>query len=261
MKCLKYANPESMKSESGGKMIIFPAIDLKDGRCVRLTKGDFSTVEKVADDIHQTLAAFEKAGAKWVHTVDLDGARHGRQKNLPLILDAVGNSRLNVQFGGGVRDIKTVEHLLSKGIKRVIIGSAAVENPQLLREAARLFPDSIAVGIDADNGLVATQGWVSKSEKNYLELAKEVENTGVKCIIFTDIQRDGTLSGPSLERLSEIKNAVSCSIIASGGVSGIEDIKNLIRMRLYGAICGKSIYSGSLNLAEAIAVAGDQNNV
>ena len=239
-------------------MIILPAIDIKDGNCVRLYKGDFSTVEKVADSYMDTARSFEKAGAKWIHMVDLDGAKDATPRNSEIFMDVARNTGLNVELGGGIRSLDTVEYYLSAGIARVIIGSAAVKNPQLVKTAVAEYGDRIAVGIDALNGMVAVEGWLDASETDYVTLAKEMTAAGVKYIIFTDISRDGTLSGVNLEQLKTINECSECNIIASGGVHTIEDIKACKALNLYGAICGKSIYKGTLKLEDAVEVAQEE---
>lgn len=240
-------------------MIILPAIDIKDNTCVRLQKGDFSTTHKVAEDPFATAASFCAAGASWIHMVDLDGAKNGSAENASVFLRVAKESGLKVELGGGIRDLKTIAFYLEQGISRVILGSAAVKNPELVSEAVREFGAHIAVGIDAKNGMAATDGWLDTSKINYLELAKRMEQTGVKYIIFTDISRDGMLSGVNLEQLGALNNAVSCGVIASGGVRGIEDIEACSKLGLYGVICGKALYSGSLNLKKAVDMAGDQS--
>lgn len=239
-------------------MIILPAIDIKDGNCVRLLKGDFSTVHRVADNYMDTARSFRNSGAQWVHMVDLDGAKNASQQNKDIFIDVAKNSGLKVELGGGVRDLDIVEMYISAGISRVIIGSAAVKNPSLVRDAVKEYGDKIAVGIDAKNGMVATEGWLESSDVNYIDLAIAMIDSGVKYIIFTDIDKDGTLAGVNAKQLSELNEATAgrCGIIASGGVKTINDIEICKKMGLYGAICGKSIYSGTLNLKKAIEVAG-----
>lgn len=236
-------------------MIILPAIDIKDGQCVRLYKGDYATVEKVAESYIDTARAFEKAGAQWIHMVDLDGAKDASQQNKEIFLDVARNTGLKVEVGGGIRSIDTVEMYLKNGISRVIIGSAAVKNPQLVRDAVKEYGSRIAVGIDAKNGFVATEGWLEMSEVHFTELAKAMSEVGVEYIIYTDISKDGTLSGVNAEQLDEINKCCKANIIASGGVYTIEDIKICKKLGLYGTICGKSIYSGTLDLKQAIAEA------
>ena len=236
-------------------MIILPAIDIKDGNCVRLFKGDFNTAEKVAENYMQTALDFQNSGASWIHMVDLDGAKSAKPSNSEIFIDVAKNTNLKVELGGGIRSLDTVEYYLSNGISRVILGSIAVKNPQLVKDAVKEYGDRIAVGIDAYDGIVATEGWLDKSEVNYIDLAKEMVLQGVKYIIFTDISRDGTLQGPNLEQLKALNEAVCCNIIASGGIRDINDIKLCKDNKLYGAICGKSIYKGTLDLKEAVALA------
>ncbi len=233
-------------------MVILPAIDIKDGNCVRLFKGDYGTVQKVAESYMETALGFEKCGAEWIHMVDLDGAKDASQQNKEIFLDVAKNTGLKVEVGGGVRSLDTVEMYLSGGVSRVIIGSAAVKNPTLVKEAVKEYGERIAVGIDAKNGFVATEGWLETSDVHFTDLAKAMSDIGVKYIIFTDISKDGTLSGVNAQQLKEINEACSANIIASGGVHTIEDILICKKLSLYGTICGKSIYSGTLDLKEAI---------
>ena len=235
-------------------MIIFPAIDIKDGNCVRLIKGDFATVHKVFESPVKAAEQFVNAGAEWLHMVDLDGAKTGATVNRETILDVVKHTKLRVELGGGIRDINTVDDYINNGISRVILGSAALKNPDFVKEAITRYSDKIAVGIDALDGFVATEGWIESSKVNYIEFAKKMEQIGVKCIIFTDISRDGTLQGPAIDGLYKLKEAVSCNIIASGGIKDIQNIRDLLSLNIYGAICGKSIYSGTLDLKDAINV-------
>ena len=234
-------------------MIILPAIDIKDGNCVRLYKGDFGTVEKVAEDPLETARSFERQGAEWLHMVDLDGAKDAVPRYMPIFLDVAENTSLKVEVGGGIRSLDTMEKYLSGGISRVILGSVAVKDPKLVKTAIREFGgERVVVGIDAKNGMVSVEGWLDSSTVHYIDLAKEMERVGVRTIIFTDIAKDGTLEGPNLTQLSLLSKAVSCNIVASGGISDIGDIRALRQSGLYGAICGKSIYKGTLDLAEAI---------
>lgn len=236
-------------------MVILPAIDIKDGNCVRLFKGDYATVQKVAESYMDTARSFEAAGSEWIHMVDLDGAKDAAQQNKDIFLDVAKNTGLKVEVGGGIRTLDTVEMYLSAGISRVIIGSAAVKNPQLVKDAVKEYGDRIAVGIDAKNGYVATEGWLETSNVYFTELAKAMSDIGVQYIIFTDISKDGTLSGVNAQQLKEINECCSANIIASGGVHTIEDIRICKQLGLYGTICGKSIYSGSLDLKEAVQLA------
>lgn len=238
-------------------MIILPAIDIKDKTCVRLVKGEYDTAHKVAENPYETATGFAGAGAKWIHMVDLNGAVDACPVNQEIFLKIARESGLKVELGGGIRDMKTIEWYLNGGISRVILGSAAVKNPALVKEAVREFGDKIAVGIDARNGIAATEGWIESSSVCYLELGMAMEQAGVKTIIYTDISRDGTLQGVNLDQLEHLNQAVSCNIIASGGVSSIEDITACRELGLYGCICGKALYSGALDLKEAIEKAGE----
>jgi phosphoribosylformimino-5-aminoimidazole carboxamide ribotide isomerase len=239
-------------------MKIFPAIDIKNGACVRLLRGDFGTAEKVAEDALETAQGFARAGAKYLHMVDLDGAKDEARPNRKLIFSVASSCGLFTETGGGIRTMEDIGDCLGAGISRVILGSAALESPQLVKEAVRRYGARIAVGIDAKDGYVATHGWLDTSKIYFTDFAKSMEQIGVKTIIFTDISRDGTLGGPALGRLSELAAAVSCDIVASGGIKDLADIKALASMGLYGAICGKSLYSGTLDLAEAVKAAGPQ---
>lgn len=238
-------------------MVIFPAIDIKDGACVRLYKGEMSSAEKVADSHVETAKAFKAAGAQWIHMVDLNGAVDGKRINTHIFTEVASTSGLNVEVGGGIRTLDDVEFYLSRGIKRVIIGSAAVKNPQFVKDACEKYGEKIVVGIDARNGMAASEGWVQTSDISYVELAKKMEQFGVKYIIFTDIDRDGMLSGPNVEQLVNLNNAVSCNIVASGGIKDIEDIKILKSEGIYGAILGRSIYKGTIDLKRAVELAGE----
>ena len=233
-------------------MIILPAIDLIDGTCVRLRRGDFGTAAKVAEDPLQTAARFAEAGASWMHMVDLDGARAGQPKNRDVILRVAAASGLSVEVGGGIRTMETIADYLDNGIARVILGSVALGDPALVHKAVKAYGEKIAVGIDARDGLVAAEGWLSGSRVSYLDLARAMEEAGVKTFIFTDIGRDGMLSGVNTEQLQALADAVEANVIASGGVAGMDDIRACKAMGLYGCIAGKAIYSGALDLAEAV---------
>ena len=234
-------------------MIIIPAIDIKDKKCVRLFKGDFSSAQKVAEDPLETAKAFSKAGAKLIHMVDLDGAKDaGVSENFSIFETIRKGVETKLELGGGIRTMEAIDKYFSLGFDRLVLGSAAVNNPELLREAAGKYGEKIVAGIDALNGLVRTEGWLFNSHIGYLELAKRMEDMGIKNIIYTDIGRDGTQTGCNLEELSKINNAVSCNIVASGGVSSYEDLKALDSLGLYGAIVGKAIYSGAVELKKAV---------
>lgn len=242
-------------------MIIFPAIDIIDGQCVRLREGDYATAHIVADDPVEAALGFRAAGAEWIHMVDLDGAKAKKPCNSAIIFEIAQKTGLQVEVGGGIRDMDAVDEYLGGGVARVILGSAAVNDPDFVRAAVEKHGNRIAVGIDARDGRVAAEGWCDQSAVGYIELARKMEEIGVKTIIFTDISRDGTLSGPNIEQLTALNSAVSCDIIASGGVSNIHDIQSIRDHFLSGAICGKAIYSGGLDLAEAVRVSSESPNL
>ena len=233
-------------------MFLLPAIDIYKGECVRLTKGVFKSSKRVADSWLETAKTFEEAGAEWIHMVDLDGALEGKRVNSHIFVQAAEKTGLKIQVGGGIRTMEDISYYLDKGISRVILGSVAVKNPSLVEDAVKKYGAKIAVGIDAKDGIVKTSGWLADSKSGYIETAKRMANIGVETIIYTDIARDGTLSGPNFEYLESLKNAVPSKIIASGGIRDIADIQALCGMGLYGAICGKSIYQGSLDLRNAL---------
>ncbi|MTK12048.1 MAG: 1-(5-phosphoribosyl)-5-[(5-phosphoribosylamino)methylideneamino]imidazole-4-carboxamide isomerase [Clostridiaceae bacterium] len=235
-------------------MIIFPAIDLRDGKCVRLYQGKFEESEVVGEDPLKVAMSFKESGAKYIHMVDLDGALNGEIKNLKVISEVVKTVGIPVELGGGIRNMETVDMLIEAGVSRVILGTAALKNPQFVMEAVKKYGEKIAVGIDAKNEKVAVNGWLNVSNVDYIDFAKEMEKIGVKTIIFTDISKDGTLQGPNLEQLGKIQNSVSCNIIASGGIKDINDLKTINKMGIYGAITGKAIYCGNIDLQKAIEV-------
>lgn len=237
-------------------MIIYPAIDLKDGKCVRLLKGDFATVHQVAEDPVATALAFRAAGATWIHMVDLDGAKDGIRKNGDIVRAVCEESGLNVELGGGIRSMADLEAVFRLGVRRCVIGSAAVSDPEFVQAAVQAYGNQIAVGIDAMDGIVKTAGWVESSGLQDLEFAKKMEALGVKTLIYTDIATDGALSGPNLNRLSALRNAVTCRITASGGVSCNGDITALRDAGMDGAIIGKAYYAGTIDLSQAIREAG-----
>ena len=240
-------------------MIVLPAIDMKDGRCVRLRKGDFDTVHQVAAGALETARRFADAGAKWVHMVDLDGARDGVRKNFPQIFEVITQSGLQVELGGGIKSVPDLITVVEAGAARAVVGSAAVTHPEVLDYAiAQWGADRVAVGIDCLNGKVRTAGWEADSGLDFLDFARQMEERGVRTLIFTDIAADGMLSGPSYGQLAALQEAVSCQIVASGGVTTLDDVKRLRDMGLYGAIIGKAYYAGTLDLAEAVKEAGAQ---
>ena len=241
-------------------MIIIPAIDLKDGQCVRLQQGRKEDVTVYSRDPLTTARKWESAGAKVLHIVDLDGAFSGETKNMSSILEIRKHVKLGMQVGGGIRDIVTVDKLLSAGIDRIIIGTSVIEDPGFVLEACTRFPGRIFIGIDAKDGLVAVRGWEEMSDMEAKELAKRVETVGVAGIIYTDIARDGMLTGPNIPAMQEMVDTVKIPVIASGGIATIEDVKNLLQIKnLWGAITGKAIYSGSLDLKEAIKLAATES--
>jgi phosphoribosylformimino-5-aminoimidazole carboxamide ribotide isomerase len=237
-------------------MIILPAIDLKDGKVVRLYKGEFDTVHQVADDPLATARSFAQAGAEYIHMVDLDGAKDGTRKNGDIVRAVAEKSGLKVELGGGIRSMADLDAVFALGVHRAVIGSAAVSHPEFVRQAVERYDEKVAVGIDAKDGKVRTAGWTENSGLDYLDFAKSMEQAGVKTIIFTDIDTDGTLTGPSFVRLEALKNAVSCRIVASGGVSNNQDICALAAMGLYGAIVGKAYYAGTIDLKQAVLDGG-----
>ena len=237
-------------------MKIFPAIDLKNGLCVRLYQGKFQQETVMNENPVAQALLFEQLGARALHLVDLDGAVAGRSENLSVIEDISKAVRIPVQVGGGIRSIAAIETLLSVGVMKVILGTAALYDRTFLEEAVRLYGDKIIVGIDAKNGYVATRGWLDVSEMSYVQLAKEMEEVGVQTLIFTDISRDGTLAGPNFEQLQKLQSEVSLQIVASGGVSSLADVEKLQDMNLYGVIIGKALYDKKVMLEEALQVTG-----
>lgn len=238
-------------------MLVIPAIDLKNGKCVRLLQGRKEDETVYSDDPASTALRWESCGARLIHIVDLDGAFTGEQKNLQGIKAVRKAVKIELEVGGGIRDLTTMEQLLALGINRVILGTAAVEDPELLREACRRHPGRVLAGIDAKDGKVAVKGWTEVTSYGAGELAMRFESFGAAGIIYTDISRDGMLTGPNIGATRDIVEAVKIPVIASGGISSIDDIKKLSRLHgLWGAITGKAIYTGSMDLKEAIRVAG-----
>ncbi len=238
-------------------MILFPAIDLKEGRCVRLIQGDMAQATVFSDSPADQAASFESQGFEWLHIVDLDGAFAGKPVNAEAVRAIVKRIKLPIQLGGGIRDIRTVEGWLEAGIRRVIIGTAAVKDPSFVREAARRFPGQVAVGIDARDGRVAVDGWASLSEMSAEELGLRFQDAGVAAIIYTDISRDGLLKGLNIESTLALANALTIPVIASGGLASIEDIQRLTQPDcavLEGAISGRALYDGRLDPTEALAL-------
>ena len=239
-------------------MIIYPAIDIRGGRCVRLTEGRFDAETVFADDPAEMALKWAGMGAEFLHLVDLDGALAGEGKNVPVIERILQSVNIPVQLGGGIRNLETIEKLLALGVTRLILGSAAVNNPQLVEEACKKYPGHIAVGIDAKNGEVAIEGWGKGSGVAATELAKQMAAYGVETIIYTDISRDGMLSGVNVEATAALARASGVPIIASGGVASIEDIRRVKAVEadgVQGCIIGKAIYTGAVDLKEALALA------
>ncbi|MEA3363651.1 MAG: 1-(5-phosphoribosyl)-5-[(5-phosphoribosylamino)methylideneamino]imidazole-4-carboxamide isomerase [Thermodesulfobacteriota bacterium] len=238
-------------------MIILPAIDLKEGRCVRLEQGLMDKDTVYNDDPAAQAKIWQEQGGEFLHIVDLDGAFAGVPKNKSAIKSIVEAIDIPSELGGGIRDLETIEAYLDLGIARVILGTVAKENPELVREACRQFPGQIVVGIDAKNGLVAVRGWADVTEKKATEMAKEMENFGVEAIIYTDIARDGMMQGPNIEATKALAEAISIPVIASGGLSTLDDIRKLVEIEtsgVTGVITGKAIYSGAIDLREAVAL-------
>jgi phosphoribosylformimino-5-aminoimidazole carboxamide ribotide isomerase len=238
-------------------VIIFPAIDLKNGECVRLVRGDMAQATVFNDDPAAQARAFENHGFDHLHVVDLDGAFAGKPMNALAVEKILGAVKMSVQLGGGIRDMKTVSGWLEKGVARVIIGTAAVRDPDFVREAARRYPRRIAVGIDARDGRVAVDGGAKTSDVSALELGRRFEDAGVAAIIYTDIARDGVLKGLNIEATLALAEAVSIPVIASGGLASIDDVRRLLQpdcARLAGAVAGRALYDGRLNPAEAFAM-------
>lgn len=235
-------------------MILYPAIDLKGGQCVRLLRGAMETATVFADDPAAQAEAFAGAGCEWLHLVDLDGAFAGAPANAAAVEGILARVTIPVQLGGGIRDMATIAAWIERGVARVILGTVAVENPALVREAARAFPGHIAVGIDARAGMVATRGWAQATDIDATDLARRFEDAGVAAITHTDIDRDGAMKGPNVAATAALAHSVGVPVIASGGVSNLSD---LIALRdtgvIAGAISGRALYDGSLDLAAALA--------
>ena len=239
-------------------MILFPAIDIRGGNCVRLTEGRFDQETVYGHNPAAMAQRWQEAGAEYLHVVDLDGALAGKPANLPAIEEILKTVKLPVQLGGGIRNLQTVELLLTKGVRRVILGSVAVRQPELVKEACRLFGDAIVVGIDAKDGIAAVEGWGVSGGMEATELAKRMAAAGVARIIYTDISRDGTLSGVNAEATARLAEAAGIPVIASGGVKDLTDIREVGRVAsrgVEGVIIGKALYTGSLDLAEALQAA------
>lgn len=236
-------------------MYILPAIDLRDGKCVRLIQGEYHRQITYQDDPAKQAKSFVDAGAKWIHLVDLDGAKVGRPVNIESVRAITAVKGAKYELGGGIRDEKDIKMVLDLGIERVIIGTSAVNEFDWFGEMAMKFPGKIALGLDARGSKVASHGWTKSSAKLIHDFAQEASKLPISAIIYTDISKDGMLSGPNFERTKQLADDVNVPVIASGGVSTVEDIKKLAQMNIYGAIVGRALYEGSLKLEDAIAAA------
>lgn len=235
-------------------MILYPAIDLKDGNAVRLVHGDMDQTTVFNDDPAAQAKAFVAAGCEWLHLVDLNGAFAGEPVNAAPVEAILAACPVPAQLGGGIRDMATIERWLDKGLARVILGTVAVENPDLVREAAKAFPGKVAVGLDARNGRVATRGWAEETDVTVTDLAKSFEDAGIAAIIYTDILRDGAMKGPNIDATANLARAVDIPVIASGGVSSMADLAALKETGVIsGAISGRALYDGAIDLGEALA--------
>lgn len=234
-------------------MILYPAIDLKEGRCVRLIRGDMEQATVFNDDPAAQAALFADAGASWLHLVDLDGAFAGKPMNARAVEAIINEVNIPVQLGGGIRTLETIENWLNRGVMRVILGTVAVKDPGLVKQACRKFPGHIAVGIDARGGRVAVEGWAEETDLQVIDLARKFADVGVDAIIYTDIDRDGVLEGVNIPATAELARAVPVPVIASGGVSSLTDIRGLMaEKRIAGAIIGRALYDGRIDLKEAL---------
>jgi len=236
-------------------MIVIPAIDLKDGKCVRLLQGRKEDVTVYSDDPAAMARHWQELGAELLHVVDLDGAFTGEQKNFEKIKAIREAITIPIELGGGIRDVERIEMLINLGVDRTIIGTSAAKNPEVVEEACRKFPGQVIVGIDAKDGKVAVKGWVEVTELDAIEFARQMEAAGTAGIIYTDISRDGMLSGPNIEAMAKMVESVKIPVIASGGVSKLDDVKSLMQIKnLWGVITGKALYAGSMKLEDAIAI-------
>jgi phosphoribosylformimino-5-aminoimidazole carboxamide ribotide isomerase len=234
-------------------MILYPAIDLKDGKCVRLLRGEMDKATEFANTPADQAARFEQAGFEWLHVVDLNGAFEGKPVNEAAVKSILSRVNMPMQLGGGIRNMDMIDHWLAAGVARVILGTLALKNPQLVKEACRLFPNQIAVGIDAKDGKVAVEGWVNQSNQSAIELAKRFEDAGVCSIIYTDISRDGAMQGPNVEETVKLAQEISTPVIASGGISSVADIqKYKDTQSIAGVIIGRALYEGEIKAEEAL---------
>ena len=239
-------------------MKIFPAIDIIDGSAVRLVQGDYDKKTIYSSSPVQVAMDFEKQGARFLHTVDLDGAKDGSLSNFDTVREIAKKTDMFIEIGGGIRDGERIKKYLDNGVSRVILGTAALENPDFLKRAVDRYKEKIAVGIDAKNGFVAVRGWLDVSEKSGIDFCKEIEEIGVSTVIYTDISRDGAGKGTNIELYKQLKSELKMNIVASGGITFTDEIKQLSGIGLYGAILGKALYTNAIDLREAISLAGEQ---
>lgn len=236
-------------------MVIYPAVDVKDGRCVRLVQGKFNDVTVYSENPVETALKWEQLGARYVHVIDLDGARTGKPQNLAVVSEMAVKLGIPLQLGGGIRTIEMMEIILARGVQRVILGTSAVNDPKLIKKALKTFENNVAIAIDAREGMVAIEGWAKTSEFTAVGFAKKMQDLGAKTIIYTDISRDGMLAGPNLKAMEEMAKAVDIDVIAAGGVSRHEDVKNLKNAGMSGVIIGKALYTGDIDLKQALEIA------
>jgi phosphoribosylformimino-5-aminoimidazole carboxamide ribotide isomerase len=234
-------------------MIIIPAIDIKDGKCVRLIQGDYNQVTNYGDNPVSQALEWQSLGAEMIHLVDLDGAKEGRLMNGELIRKIAETIEVPIEVGGGIRDTQAVENHVQSGVARVIIGTAAVNNPEWLGQMVKKYGDKICVSIDAKDGKIATEGWLKATDTDAIDFILKLEEMGVKTIVYTDIAKDGMMKGPNFEMYEKISKLSKIDVIASGGVSTLADVKKLKAMNLYGAIIGKALYVGAIDLKEALS--------
>lgn len=234
-------------------MIIIPAIDIKDGQCVRLIQGDYDQITNYGDDPVSQALEWQALGAEMIHLVDLDGAKEGRLMNGELIRKISQKIDVPLEVGGGIRDTKAVENYIQAGVSRVIIGTAAVNNPEWLNQMVQKYKDKICVSIDAKDGKIATEGWLKATDTDAIEYILKLEEMGVKTIVYTDISKDGMMKGPNFQMYEKISQLSNIDVIASGGVSSLSDVKRLKEMNLYGAIIGRALYEGAIDLKEALS--------
>ena len=239
-------------------MHIFPAIDLYEGKAVRLLKGDYNQMTVYSDNPAEFALDFEKQGAKYLHLVDLEGAKDGTTPNIDTVAGIVAKTSLFTEIGGGIRSMEVIDKYMSIGVDRVILGTAAVNDSEFLKKAVEKYGDKIAVGVDIKDGYVAVKGWTEKSEYNCFDFCRKMQDMGVKTLICTDISKDGAMQGTNHELYKELSEKFSMQITASGGVSSMDDVKKLAKLGIYGAIIGKAYYTGAIDLADAIKIAGIQ---